>query len=366
MKPVSFYMSGRDNNFNLMRVMAALFIAYYHCYFMALGPQFTNEFYTGLYMSSQIVLNFFFIASGFLIAGSFERRGDLVSYFIARGLRLLPGVFVLSILLAFVMGPLVTEANFVDYFSSLKTWSYVPITTLLDPDARLPGVFTTNVNPHEIDEALWTLRYEVICYIGLAIIGVLGFIKPGRWFLIFVSSITLLYLAITFLSDLREIDAVDHLLHFGMSFLIGTTFYIYRDKLPLSLIIAIPLGLLAFGSYWLWGRIHGEPLILIASAYIVFWLAFVPGGVLRDYNRLGDYSYGIYIYHFPIQQILMSVSSAFTVTGLYLTSLPFTILMALLSWYAVERPSMGQLHSLTAALKSLMKRSAKHGDQTEI
>ncbi|GJM02051.1 MAG: acyltransferase [Rhodomicrobium sp.] len=357
MKSISYFMNGRDNNFNLLRVLAAIFISYYHCYFMVLGPLMSNERYAGLYMTSQIVLNFFFIASGFLIALSFERRHDLVTYFTARGLRLLPGILVLALILAFVMGPLVTEVSLADYFSALSTWVYVPLTVSLDPDARLLGVFVSNVNPNEIDEALWTLRYEFVCYIGLAVFGLAGLLKAGRHFIALSFFVVAGYLVITYLTPLREITVIEHLMHFGMSFFIGTFFYIYRDHVPLSLPLMLGLAFSAFAAYWFIGPYMSEPLILVASAYAVFWLAFVPRGAVRGYNQLGDYSYGIYIYHFPIEQVLMKFNSEYTVAGLFITALPIALVAAVLSWHLIERPALSLLPVLSRRISGWLRLS---------
>lgn len=344
--------NSRDNNYNLLRFLAASFIAFYHCYFMALGHEMNDQKFPVLYEASQIVLNFFFITSGFLIAQSFVRRSDLISYIVARALRLIPGIFVLSIVLAFIVGPLVTEISLVEYFSSLGTWTYVPATTILIPDARLPGVFVSNVNPNEIDEALWTLRYEVICYVGLAFLGVLGALHGGRK-LILASVFTFVtYIYVSYLSDLRDVVFINHMMHFGLSFFIGTLFFVYRKSIPLHWYIALAAGLLSYAAYKMIGKL-AEPLVIAATAYIVFWLAYVPSGFIRRYNRFGDYSYGVYIYHFPVEQIFMFLVGGFAPLGLFVVSLPVSIFIAVISWIYVEKPWLSKLLNISNKTRDL-------------
>lgn len=340
MSPLSDFMDGRNNNFNLLRLLAALFIAYYHCYFMALGPAMDEKVFVGLYELSQITLNFFFITSGFLIALSFTRRSNLFSYFLARIVRLIPGLFILSLLICFVMGPLVTSLSLSDYFSSMKTWVYVPLTTALQPDRTLPGVFTSNINPNEIDEALWTLRYEMVCYVGLAVLGVLGLLTNKVRFLYVSLLVFAGFLGITFLTNFRDIAAVNHLMHFGLSFFIGTFAFVYRDKIPLHWGIALLLSFAALLLYLSLPRSIAEPVVILATAYLVFWLAYVPGGVLLNFNKLGDYSYGVYIYHYPIEQLLMQFIGGLTPFSLFLLTLPLCLLCAVLSWTFIESPSL--------------------------
>lgn len=345
MQALTHYMSGRDNNFNLLRMMAAVFIAFYHAHFMALG-NLADEELSYLYDLSQIVLNFFFITSGFLIALSYMRRDDLFAYGAARFLRLIPGVFVLSLLTAFVMGPIVTEVSLADYFGAIDSWLYVPITTALIPDRELPGVFVSNINPVEINAALWTLRYEIACYIGLALLGIAGFLRKESWFRILIVFVLVGYIVVSYVTGLRSVNAINHMMHFGLSFFIGICFYMYREVIRLNFMILIGLVLFSLGVYFQFGRLFAEPFIICASAYLTFWLAYVPGGFVRRYNKLGDYSYGVYIYHFPIQQVLMHYADGYSPLSLFLVSLPLSLMFAVVSWTIIEKPSLSLLSNL--------------------
>ena len=348
------YSSGRDNNFNLLRVLAALFIAFYHCYFNLLGPDLFGDRYSTPALASQIVLNFFFLISGFLIAQSFINRRDVVSYFVARVLRLVPGLFVLALFICLLIGPAVTGVSLIDYFTSAQTLAYVPFTTLMDPDRTLPGVFTLNPNPNELDVSIWTLRYEVICYIGLCIIGVLGFLDDKFRYALVVAVALTGYCVISYLTPLREIEGLDHLLHFGLSFIAGTTFYVFRQSIPLHFGYVTGLVLLALliGKYASWHA--SEPFTILATGYAVFWFAFIPAGSIRAYNGVGDYSYGVYIYHYPVEQTLVHYFGAhsFSPVGLFAVMLPLVIFFAFLSWHLIERPSLRKLSTITNWLKS--------------
>jgi len=350
MSSISSLMDGRNNNFNLLRLLAAFFIAYYHCYFMALGPMMDEKVYVGLYELSQIALNFFFITSGFLIALSFTRRSSLLSYFVARFLRLIPGVFVLSLLICFVMGPLVTSVSLSSYFSSFDTLVYVPFTTLLQPDRTLPGVFSNNLNPNEIDAALWTLRYEMICYVGLAALGVLGLLTDRIKFGIVCFAVLFAFLFITFFTHLRDIAGINHLVHFGLSFFIGTVAFVYKDKIPLHWLGFVISSVCALVMYVYLPRSIAEPFIILATAYLVFWLAYVPRGFLLGFNKFGDYSYGIYIYHYPIEQLLMQYVGGFTPFTLFLVTLPLSFICAVISWTLIEKPSLALLPRMKRAV----------------
>jgi len=79
---------------------------------------------------------------------------------------------------------------------------------------------------------------------------------------------------------------------------------------------------------------------ILSTAYILFYLAYVPSGVVRKYNRLGDYSYGIYIYAFPVQQSIAALFPGISILQMILISAIVTTLLAILSWHLLERRSL--------------------------
>jgi len=77
-------------------------------------------------------------------------------------------------------------------------------------------------------------------------------------------------------------------------------------------------------------------------AYIVLWLAYVPGGWLRAYNRVGDYSYGVYIYAFPVQQALIASFPDMGAMGVFLSATAITLPLAIASWHYIEKPALAR------------------------
>jgi peptidoglycan/LPS O-acetylase OafA/YrhL len=87
-----------------------------------------------------------------------------------------------------------------------------------------------------------------------------------------------------------------------------------------------------------------EPVYRLAMPYVVFWLAYRPGGLLRAYNRVGDYSYGVYIYAFPVQQMLVAWFPGLGIWPLTAAAGAITLLLAVLSWHGVESPALRWRH----------------------
>ena len=130
-------------------------------------------------------------------------------------------------------------------------------------------------------------------------------------------------------------------------FMLGTCAYVWRDSLRLSgwiaLLLWVPAAFLAPGTAM-------ETAITIALVYGTFWIGFVPKGALLAYNRLGDYSYGVYIYAFPVQQgvewFLPGMSPALNIA----LALPVTLFLAVLSWNIVETRALAQVAPLAATI----------------
>ena len=84
----------------------------------------------------------------------------------------------------------------------------------------------------------------------------------------------------------------------------------------------------------------------------MFWLAYVPRGFLLEFNKLGDYSYGVYIWHYPIEQVMRTNLGDVSAMQLYLTSLPIVLPIAIVSWHFVERPSLMAIKTIVPRLKT--------------
>ena len=90
------------------------------------------------------------------------------------------------------------------------------------------------------------------------------------------------------------------------------------------------------------------PAYMVVLPYLVMWLAYVPAGPVRAYNQVGDYSYGIYIYAFPVQQAVVALVPGISPAGVLAASLPIVAMLAVLSWHLIESPALGLLRRRTS------------------
>lgn len=331
---------GRDNNFNLLRLIAAFAVAVSHSSLLTYGtgvPQPLLEL-TG-YTLGHHAVNIFFMISGFLIYQSYLSSEHLRSFVMARLLRIFPALIVAGLLVVIIGGLLFSSASPSDYWTYSDTWIYlVGTSSAFFSSLRLPGLFEQLIVSGEVNGSLWTLKWELMAYMAVPILGLIGGYKiQGRFALVLVGFV-IVNLAISLQTDWRkDLMMLDDALRLGLCFLLGMGVYHYRQKIAVSLGNAFLLWVLV----WL-VRESGfyEISLMVAMAYTVFWFAFIPAGWLRCYNRLGDYSYGIYIFHFPVMQMVMQIyapsSANETLMLAFLVFLPLSIL----SFHLIEKPAL--------------------------
>lgn len=345
--------TGHDNNLNLLRAVAATAVLVSHAYPIALGPGSAQPMAaaTGYTLGSLSVFVFFAI-SGFLITASFERTRSHTSFLLARFLRLMPGLFVNLLLVAFLLGPLVTTLSWQTYFSIFAPYEFFLRNMALFPLVfELPGVFQDQPFPSVVG-SIWSLRHEVLCYMGIFFAGLLGAWKRPQRAALWLGTFACVWLAVELIDP--DLPGPLHSLHrLTVPFAMGTAFYVWRDRLPLSLWGVAGTAVLA----WL---AHDTPLYVpalsLALAYATFWLGYVPAGAIRGYNRVGDYSYGIYIYAFPLQGFVVWLFGPQTPLENMLYSFPPTLVLSILSWHLVEGPAMALKPRLQARIQTLQRR----------
>lgn len=355
---VGEFTDGTNNNFNLIRLLCAWGVLVFHSVPLAEQTHaLTDPFlhYFGVSMGEFCVLVFFAI-SGFLIYRSMCRSSGLISYTVARALRLLPALCVVLALTALVIGPLVTTLSLGQYFSHPETWSYFSNLNLLTNRTQytLPGVFSDNPYPNAVNGSLWTLPLETSMYVVTIAFFYSTWLltrifkKNMRW----LSPVLLTAILIWayWLLEGYSASGERHELFknlFFLAFFMGGVIYAYRDHIPLkaswALILILGVEFLRTTSIY---PIYGTFTIV----YTVLALAYLPRGSILAFNKLGDYSYGMYIYAFPVQQCL-SHWTDIGFFGMVFWATIITLILSVISWHLLESPMLGQKKKLTSLLK---------------
>ena len=338
---------GRDNNFNLVRLVAAGLVLVSHSWPLTATPGEPLERFANFSLG-HLGVDIFFVVSGFLVTGSLLARGSLASFVRARALRIFPALVANAFGTAMLIGPFVTQLPLGRYFAAWDTWRFALQNSTTWPwGVRwwLPGVFLHQPGGPAVNGALWSLPWELTMYVMLAVLGALLLRRRPLLTRAGVRNVVLfLAVAASLGHGLNEgldwterFEIVQGLRLVALFFTAGAL-QLYRDRLPLSSpLFGAALVTLAAAMRW-----HGFALALYPPAlgYVVLWLALVPAGALRLYNRLGDYSYGFYLWQFPLQQCIVLARPHVTQPQLLLASLPAALLLAVVSWHVVEAPAL--------------------------
>lgn len=338
------YTKNRDNNFNLIRFIAASLVLFSHSFALTFGSRDFEPMTLSLGMNwGDIAVDVFFVSSGFLITSSFFNRNNLLAFIWARVLRIYPALFVAVGFCVFVVGLLFTSYGMLDFLTDKQTIKFLIKNSILlmDVEYHLPGVFANNPHPEAINGSLWTLPTELKMYGLLAFfLVVIGYLNQR--IRAFSAKNIMLLIAV----DAVVLQLVNHFypilptyfIRLFSLFFVGSAFWLWREQLTVShrwIGMTLPFLLISAFNQHLFFIIY-----TLCLPFIIFYLAYVPKGKIRQFNQFGDYSYGVYIYAFPVQQSLIALIPNISVTGMIVGSFIITLVLAMLSWHFVEKRAL--------------------------
>ena len=368
-RPIAVYATEYDNNFNLMRLIAAAMVIFGHSYVLTLQRGYQEPMSALIGMEpGPFAVNVFFVISGFLITKSYLNRSKVSTYLVARSLRIFPGLFVAMLFNALIVGVIFTSLPLWHYVRDQDTWQYILInstliTRFVQLEYDLPGVFTANPFGAAVNGSLWTLPYEVWIYIALLLAGIVGLLRSRRAVNILFVGFIMVNTAISLGFLHNPFSTLANFARFATFFGWGVVFYTNRFSIPLSgFVVALLLFVMVLG----WRTPLSDPIIFpLALSYTILWLAHIPKGALRQYNRLGDYSYGVYIYAWPVQQGAVALFPNILPLQLFGIALPITLFLAVLSWHLIEKPALRAKNMFGAAKLTARNKTQVVAERTE-
>lgn len=290
-----------------------------------------------------IALMGFFAMSGYQISDSWSRDPVTWRYVFKRVLRIMPPLLVVVLITVLVIGPLFTALSADEYFSAEQTWRYLGLTPLLfTMQHGLPGVFTDNPYSWSVNGSLWTLPLEVIGYVIVLCFGLARAIGASRLLLVpllagLIALDSKYQSSIDYLGNVGAVAEVPvgPLVTFMIPFVIGMALHAYRDRISLRPRVAWILLVT-------WAILHWTPLDRYALPFMAGYGAIVlahhwPKRLEVD-GRWVYGSYGLYIWAFPIQQMLI-VAGVRNLWLLMALAVPLSYICGTLSWNLVEAPT---------------------------
>lgn len=345
------------NDLAAVRILAATAVLHAHAWITTNAGVKTEDFlHVFAFTLDFHGVHAFFILSGLLLTRSLIDRPDPLRFVIARLTRYIPGIFVAALFAALVIGPLVTRLGPAEYFTGALARFVLVVTSLTDVDATLPGVYEANPEPGLLFVPLWTIHYELVFALVLAIIGALGLLGWKK-LVAFGLAATVAVNVVWFWNgeEHLRLGTPHHLVRFCSTFGIGIAMGVFADRIPVSnrvmlaiLLISIPLAVTPLAA------LAGMVLI----AYAIVWVGFCGGAVAGWLGRLGVWSYGFYVWGYLIEQTLayaMPGAAAWTVLA---WAFPLALLAGWFSWTFVERPSIARTGAIASAIRRVTGRGA--------
>ncbi|MFC7477340.1 acyltransferase family protein [Dankookia sp. GCM10030260] len=330
----------RPSGFDYLRIILAVSIVFWHTVMVCYGLEAEIPFWTG--WTRPLIFSIvpaFFALSGFLVAGSLLRN-SLPAFLMLRALRIYPALACEVIISALIIGPALTVYTYSEYFSDPLFYRYM-LNAIGYIHYELPGVFLDNPGGRAVNVQLWTVPYELECYLAITGLAILGI---TRWPVLLAAAIA----GLTVMSMGKDhtdllVNSVPPGRLLVLAFLSGVLLYLWRKRITghvafFVLVLIVALQLL--------GTHHTATLSALPLAYVTVWLGLrnPPRNILV---AGADYSYGIYLYGFAIQQaiaFLLPEYRIWYVNGI-LTIL-FASAFAYLSWHFIELPVMQRKHHI--------------------
>ena len=347
---------GPTSGFDYLRITLAIAVVLWH------SLETTNDDGLSVLVWHQarglisLILPVFFALSGFLVCGSLLRAKSFFVFAAHRALRLAPALSVEILLSAILLGPLLTTFRLDAYFTSPKLWSYF-LNIVGNIHYQLPGLFLTNPTQDIVNKSLWTIPFELECYVGLAVLALAGIIKRR---ILLVAMVMILSVALAIAAPLTNSPTLTANGPPGrllvLSFFAGIILYLYRDRIRIGPAVTV---LSATVSVLL---LHFPATMLLAAFPVALFTISIG---MTSPPRLpilmsGDYSYGLYLFAYPIQQ---SYSMLFPSMRFWYFNSAFTIVCGLLyaafSWHFVEKPILDRRNYFICKIRSFLAVSAQ-------
>lgn len=330
-------LESNSNGFNAIRLAAAIAVLVSHSYALLLGDAAQPLAATTPFTLGQHAVNVFFVLSGVLVSRSYALRPDVVRFMRARALRIFPGLVFCGAVTAFLLAPAGTSLSLFDYFAERGPYLYPWLIAVKFNHAALPHVFAAGTDPGAVNLPLWTVRYELVAYALFAVAAVLRLVRSRRIAVVTLGMLLLFSIGFDALGKAAEAPHMLGPIRFFTGFAFGVVAFAYRDRLPIRFDVLLVLAVCAALSRgWCWER----TCYVALGGYAALVLGSVQPGRLYAWTQSTDLSYGLYLYAWPVQQMLLMLRPDVSVAVHVVLTLGLTLPLATLSWFAVERPCL--------------------------
>lgn len=341
-----------------MRLIFASLVIVSHVPQLVDGNPFREPIYalTGNVGFGGLSVNGFFLISGYLVVASFCSQPTVIAYLSRRIARIVPGFVFACLVCVLVVAPL----SGASWEAIGGSWKGVMATTLGLHEPHIPGTFA-GTHYSSLNGSMWTIAHEFRAYLLVIVLGLLGLY---RWRI----AVPVLAAVLLFGYEVENgfIDApriqhafytlvplgdLSNALRLTGIFLVGSSFYLYRDSIPLrplyAVLAAAALVPLVFVAPL------AEPAFAVLGGYIIFTIGFgITSGPLARINNANDISYGVYLYAWPVGKLLLWTWPAMPIWLCIMVNWLIACALGWASWHLIEKPAMTVFSRRRAAARS--------------
>ena len=325
------------NNLDLIRIILACLVIVCHSPTLNGNSNFWIDpisFFFKYTNSGDLTVKLFFFISGLVVTKSYLYKRNAGYFILSRIFRIIPALLFVILITVFIIGPIVTHLSLGEYFSSQRLFLYIKNNIFFNTDYLLPGIFENNFYPNAVNGSLWSLRYEVGCYIGLLLL----FLIIGKQNKYYLNIPILLIIIDTFLPYrvvthfFENIPAIYKLTSF---FAFGALLAINADKIKINYIttsIAIAICYISYDLLW------ASEIFVFTTCIVIVYLA--SNKFVLKIKPKHDISYGIYLWGFVVQQTLYHFTGHLYVGFHCIIALIVSGFLAYISFKYIEKPGI--------------------------
>jgi peptidoglycan/LPS O-acetylase OafA/YrhL len=332
---VSEYLKRENNNIDFIRILLAIGVIINHA--QEINGSHTTGFdpipmlvnYTTI---GGIAVHLFFFISGMVVVNSLIHKRDMLYFVISRVFRIVPGLFLVVFVTAFIIGPMVTDFTLAEYFQAKTPFTYVFKNAIFNTQYNLPGVFINHPLPTNVNGSLWSLVFEMCCYFVLFA----AFLILGKGKVSYLNIPIIIIFIDAFLPNRQIMGLMGTLTYINLlpfCFAIGAFLAINADKIDINLKVALGFFILL---YIFRSAYFARQLFIINAAVFMSYVSSLKS--VRRIHIKYDISYGIYLWGFLIQQCIFHYFGTINLFLAVFGSILISVILAYLTHVLVEKP----------------------------
>ncbi|MBK8639197.1 MAG: acyltransferase [Chromatiaceae bacterium] len=325
------------NNLDIFRIISALMVIYGHAYAIlpSTGSGDVLKGLLGFDYSGSLAVKIFFFLSGLVVTNSLLTKRSLIPFLIARFFRIWPALAFTLLVSAFLLGPLLSEQSPAEYFSNKKVLAYFYKGLSMNIKYELPGVFENNAF-RAVNGSLWSIPHEVFAYLTLASFFILGLLNSR------IRLLTIPIFILILIDPLLEnpviftwLPANPEIRLLAPCFAFGALLAIWKDK--------VDIGWMPCLAAWIAFLLLKQSCCNFYLFYLALFMSIIQlssHDILVRLKPTADISYGIYLWGWPVQQILVLFFVDYGIRFNQISAIFISVVMGFLSWYLIERRSI--------------------------